>query len=67
MATPTTGASGCNANLAGDSYVPSNNQNPSPNIVISCTVNSGNVGNATTCSAGLSTTLNGCSGCMDST
>ena len=33
---------GCNANLAADSYVPSNSQNSQTSFLINCTVNNGN-------------------------
>lgn len=66
LAVPGTVSTGCNANLAGDSWVPSNGQLPQSSHIINCTVSSGNTGTATTCSSGLTSTAGGCSGCMDS-
>jgi hypothetical protein len=65
LASPTTGATNCNSNLAQDSWVPSNSQSSFSSFIISCTVSNGNVGNATTCPSGLSSTTS-CKGCMDS-
>ena len=66
LATPSSISANCNSNIGGDSYVPSNHQSQQSSFVISCTVG-GNQGNSSTCSSGLSSTNNGCFGCMDST
>jgi hypothetical protein len=63
LASPT--GTNCNSNLAKDSWVPSNSQLNTSSTIISCTVASGDAGNSSTCSSGLSSTVS-CKGCMDS-
>lgn len=55
----------CNANAVFDSWVPSNNQDPSSSTIIPCKATNGKRGDSSTCSSGLSSTSS-CSGCMDS-
>ena len=68
MASPNTNyGTGCNAKLSGDSWVPSNNQDTSVSTYIACTATSGDVGDATTCTAAFGDSGGTCAGCMDTT